>query len=154
MLELYFEPLARRSVDAYAEAFARYYGEMKSVEGIFGEGPFEQSFPTENRFVPMSFSCFMELYTRYPFISRHLRFGWLHFTNSSEVVQSWRKTVHFMCRKTVQFYWLKSVYFILPFTDIRRQSRAKRKAWESFPAQGRERTPNTVQSSNTRKKAP
>ena len=53
MLELYFEPLARRSVDAYAEAYARYYGEMKSVEGIFGEGPFEQSFPTENQFVPM-----------------------------------------------------------------------------------------------------
>lgn len=53
MLELYFEPLARRSADTYAEAFARYYGEMKSVEGIFGEGPFEQSFPTENRFVPM-----------------------------------------------------------------------------------------------------
>lgn len=54
MLELYFEPLARRSTDAYAEAFARYYGEMKSVEGIFGQGPFEQSFPTENRFVPMA----------------------------------------------------------------------------------------------------
>lgn len=53
MLELYFEPLARRSTDAYAEAFARYYGEMKSVEGIFGQGPFEQSFPTENQFVPM-----------------------------------------------------------------------------------------------------
>jgi hypothetical protein len=53
MQELYFEPLARRSADAYAEAFARYYGEMKSVEGIFGEGPFEQSFPTENQFVPM-----------------------------------------------------------------------------------------------------
>jgi len=53
MLELNFEPLARRSADAYAEAFARYYGEMKSVEGIFGEGPFEQSFPTENQCVPM-----------------------------------------------------------------------------------------------------
>lgn len=53
MLELYFEPLARRSADTYAEAFARYYGEMKSVEGIFGQGPFEQSFPTENQFVPM-----------------------------------------------------------------------------------------------------
>lgn len=54
MLELYFEPLARRNTDAYADAFARYYGEMKSVEGIFGEGPFEQSFPMENRFVPMA----------------------------------------------------------------------------------------------------
>lgn len=54
MLELYFEPLARRSTDAYADAFAQYYGEMKSVEGIFGEDPFEQSFPTENRFVPMA----------------------------------------------------------------------------------------------------
>ena len=53
MLELFFEPLARRSADTYAEAFARYYGEMKSVEGIFGDGPFEQSFPTENQFVPM-----------------------------------------------------------------------------------------------------
>ena len=53
MLELYFEPLSRRSTNAYAEAFARYFGEMKSVEGIFGEGPFEQSFPTENSFVPM-----------------------------------------------------------------------------------------------------
>ena len=51
ILELYFEPLSRRSADAYAEAFARHYGEMKSVEGIFGEGPFEQSFPTESRFI-------------------------------------------------------------------------------------------------------
>ena len=53
MLELYFEPLSRRSTDAYAEAFARYFGEMKSMEGSFGEGLFEQSFPTENSFVPM-----------------------------------------------------------------------------------------------------
>ncbi|MET0015976.1 DUF6076 domain-containing protein [Oscillibacter sp.] len=57
MLELYFEPLARRSADTYAEAFAQYYGEMKSVEGIFGQGPFEQSFPTENQFVPMVHSA-------------------------------------------------------------------------------------------------
>src|SRR5574344_634876 len=64
----------------------------------------------------MSFSCFMELYTRYPFISRHLRFGWLHFTSFLKAAQSWLKTVHFMWRKTVQFYWLKSVYFILPLT--------------------------------------
>src|SRR5574344_1804784 len=64
----------------------------------------------------MSFSCFMELYTRYPFISCHLRFDWLHFTSFAEAAQSWLKTVHFMWRKTVQFYWLKSVYFILPLT--------------------------------------
>src|SRR5574344_1584038 len=65
----------------------------------------------------MSFSCFMELYTRYPFISRHLRFGWLYFTSFLKAAQSWLKTVHFMWRKTVQFYWLKSVHFILPLTS-------------------------------------
>lgn len=54
MLEFYFEPLSRRSTDAYVEAFTRYYSEMKSVEGIFGEGPFEQSFSTELQFVPMA----------------------------------------------------------------------------------------------------
>src|SRR5574344_2195149 len=72
----------------------------------------------------MSFSCFMELYTRYPFISRHLRFGWLHFTSFLKAAQSWLKTVHFMWRKTVQFYWLKSVYFILPLTAANISGRA------------------------------
>lgn len=53
-LELYVEPFKRRSVDAYAAAFARYYGDMKSVEGIFSNSPFEQSFPIELQFVPMA----------------------------------------------------------------------------------------------------
>ncbi|MEG0321620.1 MAG: DUF6076 domain-containing protein [Oscillospiraceae bacterium] len=54
MLDFYFEPLTRRSVDAYAGAYARYFSEMRAVEGIFGDGPFEQSFPTEIQFVPMA----------------------------------------------------------------------------------------------------
>lgn len=52
-LELYVEPLPRRSVDAYAAAFTRYYGDMKAVEGPFSSSPFQQSFPTELQFVPM-----------------------------------------------------------------------------------------------------
>ena len=54
MLELYFEPLSRRSADTYAEAYARYFSEMRAVEGLFGDGAFEQSFPTEIQFVPTS----------------------------------------------------------------------------------------------------
>ena len=53
-LELYVEPLKRRSVDAYAAAFAHYYGDMKAVEGLFSNDPFQQSFPTELQFVPMA----------------------------------------------------------------------------------------------------
>ncbi|MDO4270720.1 MAG: DUF6076 domain-containing protein [Eubacteriales bacterium] len=53
-LELYVEPLTRRSVDTYAGAFARYFGDMKAVERILGGAPFEQSFPTEILFVPMA----------------------------------------------------------------------------------------------------
>ncbi len=52
-LELYVEPLKRRSVDAYAAAFTRYYGDMKAVEGLFSDDPFQQSFPTELQFVPI-----------------------------------------------------------------------------------------------------
>ena len=54
MLDFYFEPLARRSTDAYANAYAQYFSEMRAVEGIFGDGPFEQSFPIEIQFVPMA----------------------------------------------------------------------------------------------------
>ena len=54
MLDFYFEPLTRRGVDAYANAYARYFSEMRAVEGLFGDGPFEQSFPTEIQFVPMA----------------------------------------------------------------------------------------------------
>ncbi len=54
MLDFYFEPLTRRSVDAYANAYARCFSEMRAVEGLFGDGPFEQSFPTEIQFVPMA----------------------------------------------------------------------------------------------------
>ena len=52
-LELYVEPLKRRSVDAYAAAFARYYGDMKAVESLFSDNTFQQSFPTELQFVPL-----------------------------------------------------------------------------------------------------
>ena len=54
MLDFYFEPLTHRSTDAYANAYARYFSEMRAVEGVFGDGPFEQSFPTEIQFVPMA----------------------------------------------------------------------------------------------------
>lgn len=54
MLELYFEPFARRGADAYAEAFARYFADMQAAGGLFNAGPFEQSFPMEIKFVPMA----------------------------------------------------------------------------------------------------
>ncbi|KAF5049735.1 hypothetical protein DSECCO2_436810 [anaerobic digester metagenome] len=53
MLSQYLEPLNRRSADAYAQAFARYFTDMKSVEGLFGDSIFEQSFPTKTKFAPM-----------------------------------------------------------------------------------------------------
>lgn len=54
MLDFYFEPLTHRNVDAYANAYARYFSEMRAVEGVFGDGPFAQSFPAEIQFVPMA----------------------------------------------------------------------------------------------------
>ena len=54
ILSRYLEPLNRRSADAYAEAFARYFTDMKSVEGLFGDSIFEQSFPTKTKFAPMA----------------------------------------------------------------------------------------------------
>ena len=53
MLDFYFEPLTRRGADAYAQAYAQYFHEMKSMEGFFGDKTFEQSFPVESNFVPM-----------------------------------------------------------------------------------------------------
>ncbi|MEQ3171144.1 DUF6076 domain-containing protein [Dysosmobacter welbionis] len=54
MLELYFEPLARRSADAYASAYAQYFTDVDAAgQGLFGMPPFGQSFPTEVSFVPV-----------------------------------------------------------------------------------------------------
>jgi hypothetical protein len=54
LLELYLEPLSRRSLDAYAAAYARYFADMQVAGGLFNAGPFEQSFPMEIKFVPMA----------------------------------------------------------------------------------------------------
>lgn len=53
MLELYFEPLPRRSSETYAEAYASYFREM-SVAGrlFFPEQEFHQSVPVELCYVP------------------------------------------------------------------------------------------------------
>lgn len=53
MLELYFEPLSRRSVEAYAEAYAAYFTDMAAAgELFFPEQEFNQSFPAQLCFVP------------------------------------------------------------------------------------------------------
>lgn len=40
---------------------------------------------------PLSFNYLIELYTRFPFISRHLRSDELHFTSFAEDVQQKRQ---------------------------------------------------------------
>ena len=53
MLELYFEPLSRRSSEAYAEAYAAYFTDMAAAgELFFPEQEFSQSFPAQLCFVP------------------------------------------------------------------------------------------------------
>ncbi|WP_297871831.1 DUF6076 domain-containing protein [uncultured Oscillibacter sp.] len=55
MLELYFEPLSRRSNEAYAEAYAAYFTDMAAAgELFFPEQEFSQSFPVQLCFVPMA----------------------------------------------------------------------------------------------------
>ena len=54
MLELYFEPLSRRSADAYAAAYAQYFTDVDAAgQALFDAPPFAQSFPSEVSFVPM-----------------------------------------------------------------------------------------------------
>jgi hypothetical protein len=54
VLELYLEPLKRRSVDAYALAYVRYFNDMAAAGEFFTAPEFEQSFPTQIKFVPMA----------------------------------------------------------------------------------------------------
>lgn len=55
MLELYFEPLSRRSSEAYAEAYAAYFTDMAAAGGLFiPEQEFTQNFPAQLCFVPMA----------------------------------------------------------------------------------------------------
>lgn len=54
MLALYFEPLKRRGVEAYAEAYAQYFTDVDTAGRVlFDAPPFAQSFPAEIKFVPM-----------------------------------------------------------------------------------------------------
>lgn len=54
ILELYLEPLKRRSIDAYALAYARYFNDMAAAGTLFAVPEFEQSFPVQVKFVPMA----------------------------------------------------------------------------------------------------
>ena len=55
MLELYLEPLTRRSADAYAFAYAKYFTDMEAAGALlFGPQKFEQSFSSQIKFVPMA----------------------------------------------------------------------------------------------------
>ena len=55
MLELYLEPLRRRSADAYAFAYAKYFTDVEAAGAfLFDAQEFEQSFPTQIKFVPMA----------------------------------------------------------------------------------------------------
>ena len=54
ILELNLEPLRRRSADAYAFAYAKYFTDVEAAGAfLFGLQEFEQSFPTQIKFVPM-----------------------------------------------------------------------------------------------------
>lgn len=54
-LELYVEPLKRRSVDAYAMAYMHYFNDMAHAGAVlFGAAGFGQNFPLEVKFVPLS----------------------------------------------------------------------------------------------------
>ena len=55
MLELYFEPLARRGAEAYATAYWQYFNDMTTAGAVlFNADSFEQSFPTKIKFLPMA----------------------------------------------------------------------------------------------------
>ena len=54
ILELYLEPLKRRSIDAYAAAYARYFTDMEAAGALFAAQEFEQSFPVQVKFIPMA----------------------------------------------------------------------------------------------------
>ena len=55
MLKLYFEPLSRRSSEAYAEAYTTYFTDMTATGKLFfQEQEFAQSFPAQLCFVPMA----------------------------------------------------------------------------------------------------
>ena len=54
MLELYFEPLSRRSSEAYAEAYATYFTDMVAAGALLLQEQFSQSFPAQLCFVPMA----------------------------------------------------------------------------------------------------
>ena len=53
MTRTYFEPLKRRTSDAYAQAYSRFYSDMLSIGAHIFNDEFEQSFPLEVNFVPM-----------------------------------------------------------------------------------------------------
>ena len=53
MTRTYFEPLKRRTSDAYAQAYSRFYSDMLSIGAHIFNDEFEQSFPLEVDFVPM-----------------------------------------------------------------------------------------------------
>ena len=54
MTRTYFEPLKRRTSDAYAQACSRFYSDMLSIGAHIFNDEFEQSFPVEVGFVPMT----------------------------------------------------------------------------------------------------
>jgi hypothetical protein len=54
ILELYLEPLKRKSIDAYALAYAQYFTDMEAAGALFAAQEFEQSFPVQVKFIPMA----------------------------------------------------------------------------------------------------
>ena len=53
MTDRYFEPLKRRNVNAYAEAYSRFYADMLFIGAHLFNEDFDQSFPIEVNFVSM-----------------------------------------------------------------------------------------------------
>lgn len=77
MLELYFEPLSRRSADSYAKGYTVYFTETAAAgELFFPEQEFEQRFSVQLCFVPMAHPT----EARKVFLAEKLEFGYLsHF---------------------------------------------------------------------------
>lgn len=76
ILELYLEPLKRRNVESYATTYAQYFADMQAAGGLFNAGLFEQSFPLEIKFVPMTHPTEYDM----PVLAERAEFSYLtHF---------------------------------------------------------------------------
>lgn len=75
MLELFFEKLHKRDRESYAQAYLDYYRSVAAGGALFyPDREFEQSFPAEFKFVPISFKGQENV----PILAEETEFGELH----------------------------------------------------------------------------